>query len=141
MALEHDPGLIRTRLVDQTQDKNAFQLLDLILHKFRTESDTDMVGQYAEIIGGLLKVSKPLSSSSVDPGGETFLDLNYSKYLRSFTKPLREIIEKGSPHLDELVLAKSALKLLRTRLAMDDVYLDHLLIVIQANKTLGLAAH
>ncbi|KAF9085065.1 hypothetical protein BGX23_009994 [Mortierella sp. AD031] len=118
MALEHDPGLIRTRLVDQTQDKNAFQLLDLILHKFRTESDTDMVGQYAEIIGGLLKVSKPLSSSSVDPGGETFLDLNYSKYLRSFTKPLREIIEKGSPHLDELALAKCT-----------------------NNKTLGLAAH
>ncbi|KAF9093984.1 Platinum sensitivity protein [Mortierella sp. AD031] len=102
-AMEHDPNLIRSYIVRQSEEKTPKQLMDIILDQFLVEDDVGIRLQFSEVIRILLdtnasqaEAGMPLAldtSPNTDPDADKFLELFYQPYITKFASPLLELTE------------------------------------------------
>ncbi|KAF9425823.1 Platinum sensitivity protein [Podila epigama] len=101
-AMEHDPNLVRSYIVKQSEDKEQRQLMDIILDQLLVEKDVGIQLQYSEVLRVLLDTNPNQmeggmqlinNNSSHDPDADKFLDLFYETYIGKFVSPLLELSE------------------------------------------------
>ncbi|KAG0229551.1 Platinum sensitivity protein [Actinomortierella wolfii] len=102
-VMEHDPNMLRSFIVKQSDDKAPVQLLDVIVTRFLQEEDLGIKLQLSEIIRAMLDTNTSLSENgtpamlesvgSLDPDADKFLELFYLQYFSKFVSPLLEISE------------------------------------------------
>ncbi|KAF9439143.1 Platinum sensitivity protein [Entomortierella beljakovae] len=100
-AIEHDPNLVRTFIVTQSEEKASKQLMNIVLDQFLTEDDIGIKLQFSEAIRMLLDTNTSQVDSgthlaldsipSVDPIADRFLDLFYDIHVGKFVSPLLEL--------------------------------------------------
>ncbi|KAG0368633.1 Platinum sensitivity protein [Mortierella sp. AD032] len=103
-AMEHDPNLIRSYIVRQSEDKPPKQLMDIILNQFLVEDDVGIRLQFSEVIRSLLDINAAQTETGMplaldvpmnpDPDADKYLDLFYMPYITKFASPLLELTEE-----------------------------------------------
>ncbi|KAF9961574.1 Platinum sensitivity protein [Mortierella alpina] len=128
-AMEHDPNLIRSHIVKQSEDKAPNQLMDIVLDQFLTEEDMGIKLQFSEVIRALLDTNTNQNDNgmpttldaipNMDPDADKFLELFY---MTSGPYPFGKFV---SPLLE---LTEAALRFFRTCIGLnDDFYHRYLL--------------
>lgn len=102
-AMEHDPNLIRSYIVRQSEDKPPKQLMDIILNQFLVEEDVGIRLQFSEVIRSLLDINAAQTETGMplaldvptnsDPDADKYLELFYMPYIAKFVSPLLELTE------------------------------------------------
>ncbi|KAF8935949.1 Platinum sensitivity protein [Haplosporangium gracile] len=103
-AMEHDPNLIRSYIVRQSEDKPSKQLMDIILNQFLVEEDVGIRLQFSEVIRSLLDINAAQAETGMplaldvptnsDPDADKYLELFYMPYIAKFVSPLLELNEE-----------------------------------------------
>ncbi|KAG0298431.1 Platinum sensitivity protein [Linnemannia gamsii] len=103
-AMEHDPNLIRSYIVRQSEDKSPKQLMDIILNQFLVEEDVGIRLQFSEVIRSLLDINAAQTETGMplaldvptnsDPDADKYLELFYMPYIAKFVSPLLELTEE-----------------------------------------------
>ncbi|KAG0318593.1 Platinum sensitivity protein [Linnemannia gamsii] len=103
-AMEHDPNLIRSYIVRQSEDKPPKQLMDIILNQFLVEEDVGIRLQFSEVIRSLLDINAAQTETGMplaldvptnsDPDADKYLELFYMPYIAKFVSPLLELTEE-----------------------------------------------
>ncbi|KAG0008963.1 Platinum sensitivity protein [Entomortierella chlamydospora] len=124
-ALEHDPSLVRTYIVKQSEGTKQRRLFDVLIDQFLAEQDAGIMIQLSELIRVLLDTNPnpneggiPTtihSSYILDPDADKFLDLFYSQYVANFVSAL-------------LNLSEAALKFFRSCIGLNDEFYCTILI-------------
>ncbi|GJJ70899.1 protein phosphatase 4 regulatory subunit 3 [Entomortierella parvispora] len=100
-AMEHDPNLVRSYIVKQSEEQTPKQLMNIILYQFLIEQDMGIKLQYSEVIRMLLDTNTsqcengmPAALDAIphlDPDADKFLDLFYASHISKFVSPLLEL--------------------------------------------------
>ncbi|KAF9970448.1 Platinum sensitivity protein, partial [Actinomortierella ambigua] len=102
-VMEHDPNMLRSFIVKQSEDKAPVQLLEVIVTRFLHEEELGIKLQLSEIIRAMLDTNTGLSENgtpamlesfgNLDPDADKFLELFYLQYFSKFVSPLLDISE------------------------------------------------
>ncbi|KAF9339710.1 Platinum sensitivity protein [Linnemannia elongata] len=105
-AMEHDPNLIRSYIVRQSEEKPPKQLMDIILNQFLVEEDVGIRLQFSEVIRSLLDINAAQAETGMplaldvptnsDPDADKYLELFYMPYIAKFVSPLLELTEENT---------------------------------------------
>ncbi|KAF9397587.1 Platinum sensitivity protein [Mortierella sp. AD011] len=124
-ALEHDPSLVRTYIVKQSEGTKQKRLFGVLIDQFLVEQDAGIMIQLSELIRVLLDTNPnpneggiPTtihSSYILDPDADKFLDLFYYQYVENFVSAL-------------LNLSQAALKFFRSCIGLNDEFYCSILI-------------
>ncbi|KAF9934165.1 Platinum sensitivity protein [Linnemannia zychae] len=103
-AMEHDPNLIRSYIVQQAEEKASKQLMDIILNQFLIEDDVGIRLQLTEVIRSLLDINAAQTETGMplaldvpansDPDADKYLELFYMPYITKFASPLLNLTEE-----------------------------------------------
>jgi len=106
-AMEHDPNLVRSYIVKQSEEQAPKQLMNIILDQFLIEQDMGIKLQYSEVIRMLLDTNTSQGENGMpaaldaiphlDPDADKFLDLFYGSHISKFVSPLLEL-SNGKGH-------------------------------------------
>lgn len=101
-AMEHDPNLVRSYIVKQSEDKDQRQLMDVLLDQMLVEEDVGIKLQYSEVLRVLLDTNPNQMDNGMqivnntaphDPDLDKFLDLFYQRFVEKLVSPMLELSE------------------------------------------------
>ncbi|KAF9384342.1 Platinum sensitivity protein [Podila verticillata] len=101
-AMEHDPNLVRSYVVKQSEDKDQKQLMDVLLDQMLVEDDVGIKLQYSEVLRVLLDTNPNQMDNGMqiinnatphDPDLDKFLDLFYLRFVEKLVSPMLELPE------------------------------------------------
>ncbi|KAG0358923.1 Platinum sensitivity protein [Podila minutissima] len=104
-AMEHDPNLVRSYIVKQSEDQDQKQLMDVLLDQMLVEEDVGIKLQYSEVLRVLLDTNPNQMDNGMqivnnttphDPDLDKFLDLFYQRFVEKLVSPMLALPEVRS---------------------------------------------
>ncbi|ORX45214.1 DUF625-domain-containing protein, partial [Piromyces finnis] len=98
--LDHETALVRNYCINQMK-KEGKPLIETIIDRFHSDSDSGIRSQYMDILRILLDTSTLDPNESITttiqnkPEVDEFLDLFYEKYINLLVKPITELTEEN----------------------------------------------
>lgn len=101
-AMEHDPNLVRSYIVKQSEDQDQKQLMDVLLDQMLVEEDVGIKLQYSEVLRVLLDTNPNQMDNGMqivnnttphDPDLDKFLDLFYQRFVEKLVSPMLALPE------------------------------------------------
>lgn len=115
-AMEHDPNLVRSYIVKQSEDKDQRQLMDVLLDQMLVEDDVGIKLQYSEVLRVLLDTNPNQMDNGMqivnnatphDPDLDKFLDLFYLRFVEKLVSPMLELPEGNNFFFYRSIMTKS----------------------------------